>query len=95
MLRAHVPLRSFFQLREKLVHVFYIDEGPCEVVSIANGLQPGCLCGESYSATEVADGGFDDGEVLYIIYGSHWIWLVFTACHDVAQNSFARGCGVH
>ena len=51
----------------KNVFTFHVDKGKCEVFSIADGLHPDCLCGESCGAMEVADGWFDAGEVVYII----------------------------
>ena len=51
-----MSLLGFFGLGEILVDVLDVDSGPGEVASFADGLDPGCLGGETCVAVKVSDG---------------------------------------
>ena len=47
--------------------VFDVDEGPGEVFSLANGLDPCALCWETRRVMEVSDGGIDARELIDVV----------------------------
>ena len=53
------PFLVSLGLREVLVDVLDVDEGPSAVVALADVLKPGGLGGVPSCRVEIADGGFD------------------------------------
>ena len=66
-LAAHVSEYSFLRFREVLVNVFYVDERPGEEISGLNGFEPCRFGGKPDGGVEVADGGFDAGELVDVV----------------------------
>ncbi len=83
---AHVPLLIFLVIREVLCDVFYIDEGPGEIISFANSLEPGCFCWKARHAMEVPNGRFNAGEFVYLVEVLLAIVLAHLERHMVAGD---------
>jgi hypothetical protein len=67
VVRHACALLSFLGFREVLGDVFYIDEWPGEIISFADGLEPGGFCWKTCRAMEVPNGRFDAGEFVYVV----------------------------
>ena len=63
-LAAHVSLPGLFRLREILVEVFHVDEGPCKVVAPLDGFEPGGFGGETGGGMKVSGRWFHNGELV-------------------------------
>ena len=61
----------FLLTLEKRVDILYVDEGPRELVAVADSFDPGSLCGETCGAMEVADLRLNAGELIHIVDGLH------------------------
>ena len=87
----HVSLLGFFGLVEILVDVLDVDKGPGEVASFADGLEPGCLGGETCGAVKVSDGWLYGREFIDIIDNLCWGRLGVAARQDVGCDGIAGG----
>ena len=91
MMGFHVSLLGFFRLGEIFVDVLDVDKGPGEVAAFADGLDPGCLGGETCGAVKVSDGWLYGGEFIDIIDGFCWGRSVVAASRDVGCDGIAGG----
>ena len=94
-LRFHVALLGFLGLGEILADILDVDEGPGYVAAFADGLDPGCLGGETCGAVKVSDGWIYVGEFIDVI--DHFCWgrsVVAARCY-VGCYSITRREGVH
>ena len=53
VLFAHMSFLCFLQLGKYFVDILDVDKGPCEVVSLPDAFEQGCLCGETGGAVEI------------------------------------------
>ena len=67
---------SIVQLREVFVDVFDCDEGPCQVVAVADAAEPGLLDGKTSGSVEVLYGPFDARKLIYIVDGIRGGWEI-------------------
>ena len=75
----HVSLLGFFGLGEILVDVLDVEKVPGEVATFVDGLEPGCLGGETCGAVKVLDGWLYGGEFIDVIDEFCWGRLVVAA----------------
>ena len=82
-----MPLLRFLRLGGIFVDILNIDDGPRQVVIVADALEPGGLGEETCRTMEVAYGFFDVGEFVHIINGFIWIGSIgSTEQLDVLQH---------
>ena len=91
---AYVPFLCFLGFREVLCDIFCIDEWPGKIISFAYGLEPGGFCWEACRAMEVANGGLDAGEFIYVVEVLLAVILAHLVCYMVAGD-LVHFDGVH
>ena len=87
----HVSLLGFFGLGEILVDVLDVGKGTGEVAAFADGLEPGCLGGETCGAVKVLDGWLYGREFIDIIDEFCWGRSFVAARQDVGCDGIAGG----
>ena len=85
-LAAYVALLGLLGLGGKLVEVFDVDEGPGEVVSSADRLEPYALLWETRRAMEVSDGRLEAQDLIDAIDCLPRWRSVFHEHHKVFNN---------
>ena len=63
----HVDILGLLSLREMLVENFHVDEGPGEIISVADSLDPGCFWQETCSTAQVAHDLSDSRQLVHIV----------------------------
>ena len=91
MLILHVALLCFLRLRKTLVDIFDGDEGPCEVVSHADALDPSCFGEENCGAVKIVHCLCDGGELVDIVDDFHGARDSFGEIFDVIDHFGAGG----
>ena len=75
----------------KLVDIIDGEEGPCEVVSHADALDPSLFGGETCGTMEISDYSFGGGELVDTIDDFHGAWGVFGKIFDVIDHFGGEG----
>ena len=65
----HLALLSFLRLREVLVDVGCGDQGPGQIVSVADALETCGFGGETCGGVELPDSAFNAGELVHVLDG--------------------------
>ena len=84
-----MALLGLLGLGEKLMDVFDIDEGPGEVVSLEDGLEPCDLCWETCRAMDVSDGRLENWEIIDVFDCLPW-WGSVLHEHPKVLNNCSR-----
>ena len=86
VLEHHMYLLCFLRLWKKIVDIFYVDEGPIEVVSFPYGLEPIAFGQETGCAVEVVYVWIDDGELVHVVDCLSWRGSILHEYCEVFQH---------